>query len=197
MNFIEFLTQNGIALASLIAIIAGPVLAVKVTRIQDKENAAESRKYQILSDLMRTRQARIDPIHVSALNLIQLEFYGQKDVLSAFKNYAAHLNSHFPEEDVAFERHVTHGDDLFADLLHSISLNLGYSFDKRDLERLGYLPTGLGNLHENSRANAFLLREILEGKRALNVSNFVSDRGIFPPVPKPKQIEKKPEAGEN
>ena len=197
MTVLEFMTQNGVALASLIAIIAGPILAVKVTRTQDKENAAEARKYQILSDLMRTRQARIDPIHVSALNLIQLEFHGHNDVLTAFKNYAAHLNSHFPEDNGAMERHVSHGDDLFADLLHSISSNLGYNFDKRDLERLGYLPTGLGNLNDNSRANAFLLREILEGKRALNVSNFISDRGIFPPTPKPKQIESKTDFEEN
>ncbi|MGJ8605420.1 MAG: DUF6680 family protein [Marivita sp.] len=155
---------------TLIAILAGPMLGVYLTRRIDLNREKSNRRYAVLSDLMKTRRARIDPIHVSALNLVELEFYGKNSILSPYKNYTDHLNSSWPTEPDALQRHMDKGDDLFSDLLSSIANEMGFKFDKRDLDRRGYLPVGLGNAHSNQMANAQLLREVLEGSRSLQVA---------------------------
>lgn len=177
--FVEIL----ILLATIAAIIYGPIKAVKVTRELDAEREKRARKYAILTDLMKTRQARIDPLHVGALNLIELEFYHEDGVIKAYRAYAQHLNSHFPTESEALDRHIASGDDLFVEMLYKIAENLEFKFDKRDLTRLGYIPMGLSKFHDNSHVNVHLMREVLEGKRAIPISNLVSSRDGFPPVP--------------
>jgi len=87
MNDYQFWINAAILILTIVAIIYGPIWAIKVNRKLDEERDARSRKYAILSDLMRTRQARIDPVHVAALNLIELDFYGQKDVVVAYRDY--------------------------------------------------------------------------------------------------------------
>ncbi len=185
----RFWINCAILIATIFAIVFGPIKAVRITRQEDEIRERRNRKYAILTDLMRTRIARIDPLHVSALNLIELEFYGSKFVLPAYRSYANYLNSHFPREIEAAKVHANQGDDLFTELLFQIANDLEYKFDKRDLSRLGYFPLGLSSYHDNSHANAHLIREILEGRRALPISNFISDTKSFPPAPEKKMIE--------
>ncbi len=187
----QFWTNCAILVATIVAIVYGPIKAVRITREEDVAREKRARQYSVLEDLMRTRQARIDPLHVGALNLIELEFYGNEKVISAYRAYTKHLNSHFPSENEALDRHLADGDDLFSELLSQVASSLGFVFDKRDLSRLGYLPVGLSRYHDNSHANAHLLREVLEGKRPIPISNLVSDQKMFPPSPTAKQIEKK------
>lgn len=189
----QFWINCAILVGTIIAIIYGPIKAVRITREEDVAREKRARRYSILEDLMRTRQARIDPLHVGALNLIELEFYGDEKVIPAYRAYTKHLNSHFPSENEAIDRHLAEGDDLFSDLLFCVASSLGFVFDKRDLSRLGYLPIGLSKYHDNSHANAHLLREVLEGKRSIPIFNLVSDPKMFPPAPVTKQIEKKVE----
>lgn len=186
---LEFWINTGILILTVAAIIMGPIIAVRITRGSDKRKSETDRKYQILSDLMRTRRARLDPLHVSALNLVELEFYGQSSVCVAYREYVKHLNSTWPAGGESLDRHSQNGDDLFSELLYEIANNLGFKFDKRDLSRLGYMPVGLGEHYDNINANARHLREILEGKRPLNIANFVESKDIFPPSPKKKLIE--------
>jgi hypothetical protein len=170
--------------ATIFAIIYGPVKAVKITRDLDTRREERTRKYSILSDLMKTRRARLDPLHVAALNLVELEFYEAQDVKNAFENYVAHLNSHFPIEPDASQRHHQKSDDLFSELLRLIAIELGYHFDKSDLNRRSYLPQGLGRHHEDAMMNAALLREVLEGRRPVPITNFAYNPNLFPPPPK-------------
>jgi hypothetical protein len=186
----QFWINCAILVVTVFAIVYGPIKAVRITREEDIQREKAARKYSILENLMRTRQARIDPLHVSALNLIELEFYGHEKVITAYRAYTKHLNAHFPSENEALDRHLAEGDDLFSDLLFQVASSLGFVFDKRDLSRLGYLPVGLSRYHDNSHANAHLLREVLEGKRSIPIFNLVSDPKMFPPAPARKQIEK-------
>lgn len=189
---LPFLVEAFLLLATIFAIIIGPVLAVKITRQLDAQREQTQRKYQVLSDLMRTRRARLDPLHVSALNLIELEFYHSKSIRNAYKAYARHLNSHFSQENEQLDRHIREGDELFNDLLQAIAFELGYSFDKGDLERLSYLPQGLGRHYDNSMINAQLMRDVLEGRRALPITNFISNDRVFPPPPGKESQDEQP-----
>lgn len=192
----EFLQINGETMATLLAIILGPIMAVYVTRSLDNKRAERERKYHLLSELMRTRRARLDPAHVSALNLVELEFYGATEIRASFKAYVRHLNSAWPESHEELQRHNNEGDDLFSELLKDVAKSLGYNFDKRDLDRLGYLPTGLGEQHDNQMANSKYLREVFEGRRSIPIFNYIQNDKLFPPPPKKQITDQSLESGE-
>lgn len=187
---LEFSVNAIILLATIVAIWFGPIRAVQVTRKLDDKRASDSRKYAILSDLMRTRQARLEPIHVGALNIIELEFHGCKPIIDSYRAYSEKLSSKFPEEYDEFQIFQQKLEDSFVDLLHNIAAELGYAFDKRDLMRLGYLPRALGDYSDDSRTNARYMRQVLEGTRAIPISNFISNDSLFPPVPDKKLLAK-------
>lgn len=180
---IDFMFANAQWIATLIAILVGPIAAVFVTRSLDERRAKRERQYKILSELMRTRRARLDPEHVSALNLVELEFYGHNQIRASFKNYVRHLNSVWPTDPEEISRHSEEGADLFSEFLKDVANSMGYKFDKRDLERLGYLPRALGNQHDNQFANSQYLREVFEGRRSIPIVNFIKNDAIYPPPP--------------
>ena len=104
-----------------------------------------------------TRSEKLGSEHVGALNLIQLELYGSIAVISAYKKYSTFLNSHFPTDQQALNRHAANGADLFMELLFEIARELKFDFDKSDLQRLSYLPLGLSNFQDNVWTNMHLI----------------------------------------
>lgn len=172
------------ALLTLIAIFAGPISAVLVTRFLDARNASQQRKYKLFRDLMQTRGIRLDPVHVAALNVVDLEFYNHQNVRTAFKSYIEHLSSPAPTgTDEDQERYFDQRADLFMDLIHEIGEVVGYRFDKRELERRSYVPQGWGDDQIMQRKNAAMLGQLLEGQRPLPVTNFLAQHTNFPPPP--------------
>jgi hypothetical protein len=81
------------ALATLAAIVLGPVLAVIVTRFIDANTEKRRRKFDVFRNLMQTRGIRIDPIHVAALNVVEIEFFDDSDVRAAYRTYIEHLGA--------------------------------------------------------------------------------------------------------
>jgi hypothetical protein len=49
----------------------------------------------VFRTLMRTRRMRLNPDHVGALNLVEIEFYRQADVIAAWETYWEHLRRAF------------------------------------------------------------------------------------------------------
>ncbi|CAM3870059.1 DUF6680 family protein [Litorimonas haliclonae] len=173
-----------ILVVTIIAIILGPVLAVWVTRIIDHKREKTSRKLNVFRALMRTRQARLSEEHVLALNLIELEFYGDKEVIKRNRNYIKHLSSPLPAIEEQ-DRYYNQRGDLFIELMKELGSNLGYDFDTGDLDRLGYAPKGWINERLIQQRNANLLTEVLEGRRPLPVANIaLPPDNPFPPTPK-------------
>lgn len=164
------------------AVLAGPMIAVLITRIHDARSERRSRKLNVLRSLLRTRQIRIDPEHVGALNLIDIEFYGSENIITAYGKYINHLSTPAPVE-AAEKAYFDERHDLFVALLHAIGSNLGYKFDKHDLDRRGYTPIAWSNEQERQSKNAALLTELLEGRRSLPVFNLHSAEGLFPQAP--------------
>jgi hypothetical protein len=177
LTFVDILT--------LIALIAGPLLAVVITRWMDKRSDQKRRRREIFSTLMRTRRFKLSVDHVSALNLIQIEFYRNKSVSSAYTSYISHLNLPLPETAPAQQVFVDQRDDLFVDLVHAIAHALRYDFDKRDLNKLAYGPIGWQNDDEEARALRRASLELLSGRRPLPIFTWQvrNAGGLFPPVP--------------
>ena len=63
---------------TIAAILAAPVTAVQVERYLAAIKERRGRKLQVFHTLMATRGARLSPMHVEALNRIDIEFYGIK-----------------------------------------------------------------------------------------------------------------------
>jgi hypothetical protein len=184
----RFWIEVCILLATIFAIIWGPIRAVKITRELDERRDKRARMYAVFSDLMKTRRAMLDGTRISALNLIELEFYGNDKVVSSFREYARNL-ANYPDDPRAIERHAETGDALFANMLKEMASVLGYEFDKDDLNRLSYFPRGVSEHQDAIGRNAKLMVEVLEGRRSIPITNFIQNDEIFPPTPSKKSDE--------
>ena len=88
-----------ILVASVVAIIVGPVIAVRMTRKQDALREVRQRKLDVYRTLMQTRASRLAVEHVRALNTIPVEFYSIAPVMTAFREYIASLTAPLPAVD--------------------------------------------------------------------------------------------------
>ncbi|RLL74171.1 hypothetical protein D8666_13220 [Ochrobactrum soli] len=172
-----------IDIITIAAVILGPILAVLIDRLRQARSDKQARKLSVFRSLMRTRRTRLDPEHVGALNLVDLEYFGCKPVISAFTAYMDHLSTPVPGQE-AQERFFSQREDLLVQLLHQMGKELGYQFDKRDLEKLAYGPVGWANEQDIQRQNMVFLHELLSGKRALPVTAMQPPAANpFPPPP--------------
>lgn len=125
---------------------------------------------------------RLDPVHVAALNIVEIEFYKDKEVREAFQAYIQHLSSPMPvvaEQDRFFDQR----SDLFMDLLSEIGSSVGFRFDKRDLERLSYVPKGWDSDMSLQRRNSEMLGQVLSGQRELPITQFTGGQSPYPDPP--------------
>ena len=165
-----------IQIITIIAIIAGPILAVQAQKYSELIRERRNLKFYIFKTLMATRASRVSFEHVKALNMIDIEFYGSKflwtkyqskknkSVTRAWKTYHDHLNS--KETNTMGETWLDKSDDLFIDLLYEVSIALGYDFDKVELKRGAYSPIAHGEQELDALAIRKSLAKILSGEEA-------------------------------
>jgi hypothetical protein len=97
---------------SIIAIAASPLIALEVQKRLEEHRARYNRKLDVLRKLMTTRATQLSPVHVEALNSIEVEFYPRKrfygllepkgtdkKVLDAWRLYITHLNRNMGQGD--------------------------------------------------------------------------------------------------
>ncbi len=174
--------------ASVIAVIASPIIALAISRSIEKSRERSQRRYDVFCDLMKTRVTRLDPTHVSALNLVELEFYDNELVRVAYRNYIRHLSSPMPVVDQQ-DRYFDARAELFADMMKEMGSALGFHFDKQELTRLGYAPQGWEDDQASRQRNAALLSKVLNGEQPLTITQFMG--GPESPFPEPPRIEDK------
>ncbi|GFN24377.1 hypothetical protein ADE_00750 [Achromobacter denitrificans] len=129
--------------AIVFATFMGPVVAVQAQKWLEKSRAINDRRNHIFRVLMATRAARLSPGHVEALNAVPVEFYGPgKKLKLIVDDWHAYLdtleNKANLEGQVIFEKR----QNAFLDMLHKMSTYLGYSFNRSQLEKDVYYPTG-------------------------------------------------------
>src|ERR1035441_3208916 len=122
-------------IATIIAVLLGPLFAVYVTRRIDESRLKQTRRMDVFRTLMRTRRVRLNPDHVGALNLVEIEFYGEASVIEAWKAYWNHLRMVAPagmnqdqERQFYQER-----DGLLTKLLHAIAKTLRFHIEQLDI----------------------------------------------------------------
>lgn len=172
---------------TIIAIFIGPMIAVLITRWLDDRREKNARRMDVFKTLMRTRRTPIYPEHVGSLNLIELEFAKDDEVITKWKE----LLNHFAEQHVrktteetsdslpkhessarnkAFnERLAQERQTLLAKLLHSMAKALDFKIEQLEIFEGGYTPQGWGDVDTAQQlARQFLIELYLE-KRSLPI----------------------------
>src|SRR5882724_8810665 len=123
MSPLHMLTiDQWLVVISILAIALGPIGALEVQKRMEDRRAIRERKMSIFRRLMATRATQMSPIHVEALNAIEVEFYGDSDadkkVLNAWREYIDHLGECPDAAGHSLDRWVEKRQDLLFDLLH-------------------------------------------------------------------------------
>ena len=170
MMFVEGLT--------IFALIAGPVMAVLITRYWDGKREAARRKWEIFRTLMRSRRERLNPEFVGALNLIEVEFHREHEVIDAWKNLFSHLCQLPADTSEQAARINEETERLTARLLEKIAKSLGVNKDTLEIFKSGYSPQGWGDVETEQAMMRRLLLEVLANERPfpVHISNCQNDQ---------------------
>lgn len=167
------------AIATIIAILVGPVIAVLITRWTDRRRAQKERQWAVFRSLMQHRRSPMNAEHVGALNLVEVEFANVSGVVKAWKNLLASFETvvsgpltQEQDQQLADER-----KKLLALLLDAIAKHLGIKVEQLDIFSGGYSPQGwaLQELEQNAIRRMF-------GEIALGERGFPIDVRTPPPT---------------
>lgn len=180
-------------LLTLFAILLSPLIAVQATAWLQRRRNDRDRRMHIFRTLMGTRAAGLDPNHVAALNMIDVEFYGKdrksRAVVEACRVYLEHHN----RGNVAAEAWGDKRVDLLLDLLQKMGESLGYEMDRVSIRNTSYFPRGYGDQEYESRMIRKYFLDLLEGKRWLPIfATTPNDAAQGEPPPQAPQKELEP-----
>lgn len=191
---------------NIFAVIAGPILAVQAQKWIERRREDRIRKVFLFRELMATRAARLSQRHVEALNLIDLEYPGNKrkdkPVHEAWRSYLDALGiPNTPDnpanQQLIFERR----NRSFTELMYQMSKRLGFPFDRVAIERNVYAPIAHGKLEDDQELIRRGVVELLTGKRALSTISWLMPgqaplqvTEIQASVPAPKVAVEAPQA---
>lgn len=176
-------TELTLNVLTIIAIVAGPVLALQVQRKLDLERESKNRKLRVFKTLMSFRATVLAPSFVQALNLIDVEFDAdntkEKAVRNAWKSLLDHYVDLTRAKDPNSETLTERGIQLRAELLMAMGRCLGYDFDDVLVKKGSYYPTGLGDVEAEQHAIRRGMLNVLSGKGRIPVGIFEEK---FPPI---------------
>lgn len=154
-------------MATLLAILLGPVLAVWASRFFDNRREKRVRRWDIFCDLMRRRNRPLTYV-VGPLNLIHAEFHDKKNVIDAWERLHNHLGE-FERNENNRKQFDRKKDRLFAELLQEMAKSLGIQLDSRIIDDTIYSPIGWrkGRMMK-SRINKHLMK-VLSGEAPIMI----------------------------
>ena len=134
---------------------------------------------------MRTRRLTLNPDHVGALNLVEIEFHGEEDVITAWRNYFTQLSSKVPDDQQEQEAFFRKRDGLLAKLLHSLAKALKFEIEQLDIFEGGYSPQGWVDDEIQMRALRHLMINVFRGNGSVPVTILNAPVGSSPYPPPP------------
>ena len=153
---------------TILALLAGPVIAVRITRQLDDRKERRDRRLSVFRDLMSSRTYQVSWQHVQALNRIDVEFATKEDtqVLAAWKAYLNFLNTAkgLPEQEWGLRR-----SEHEVELLQNMGKVLGYTFDKTDLMTLSYHPQLHADIDTFNQEMRAAFKGLVDGSRAIPI----------------------------
>lgn len=159
-----------VGLVTVFAIFRAPIVALRIQKNIEDYKEQKKRKFEIFRTLLATRANTTSLEHVQALNMIDIEYYEEKNISQLWNIYRDHLNSYPQNQDKAAEdRWEEKRIDCLTDMLHSMSVFFGYDLDKVVLKKGAYSPRahGIWNLEQNLIRRGVI--ELLMGEKPMKV----------------------------
>ena len=159
-----------VGLITVFAIFRAPIVALRLQKEIETFNEKKQRKLGVFKTLLATRASTTSLEHVQSLNMIDIEFYEEKNIRDHWNIYRDHLNSYPQNQDKATQdRWEEKRRDYLTDLLYAMSLFFDYDFDKVILKKGAYSPVvhGIIDLEQALIRKGFV--EILAGEKTIKV----------------------------
>jgi hypothetical protein len=148
------------AVITVVAIIAAPISALWIQRKGDDERALKQRREQIFKTLWVNRRRHFYVARVDALNMIDVEFYGETKILDSWADlYAHYCVDTKGQSDVQI---LKEREEKYAALLFEISQVLGYGFGKTHIRDNIYRPALHNEYDENELETKRRILELLK-----------------------------------
>lgn len=177
-------------LLTIAAILIGPLAAVLTTLWLERRREIYARRMEIFRTLMRTRRLPMSVEHVGALNLVEIEFSKNKEVIDAWRTLLEHFStehvrrqeervesSSTPQEQRSrnerfYKRLADERQRLLAKLLHAIARVMNFKVEQLEIFEGGYTPQGWHDDDQEMRAARRFLLDLYLGRAALPVVVF-------------------------
>ena len=176
------------AFLTILAILSGPAVGVWLGIKLQRRRAKEERRFDVFRTLMRTRRTPIAVEHVGALNLVEIEFRDDREVISKWKALFDHFGTPHPRhaneenrsglkpEELAeregryLARLAEERQELLAKLLSEIAKSVGFNnIQQLDIFKGGYTPQGWEDTEMQQLAIRNLFTDIYLGRKVFPV----------------------------
>jgi hypothetical protein len=173
------------------ATLLSPFFAVQATIALGKRKEKHDRKLHVFHTLLLTRgTGMLAPEHVRSLNMIDIEFHGDrkaKQILSAWRAYRDHLHLPRVQSDVEGAVWSASRTDRLVALLSAMAKYFKSDFDEAFIRNVSYMPQLYGDLEDQTMETRKLLLEVLRGERPVPILPILSPA---PPVSSvPEQLK--------
>jgi hypothetical protein len=130
--------------AIVFATIVGPILAVWAAEWRQHRKTEHDRKEWVFRTLMSTRGAKLRQEHVAAINHIEFAFTrkscpGIDDARTLYRKHLKHPDA-VSEDTAVRQAWGNKTNDLFADLLYLMAVDLKIPFTKTEITEESYIP---------------------------------------------------------
>lgn len=164
-NFLSNIGAEPIDLIMIAAVIIGPIAAVLITRIIDMRWNRKWRKWEVYKMLMRTRGQPTSPDHVAGLNLVEVEFNDEPEVVKHWKLMMDVLNN--PEikslNEELVKKLIADKNRHMTNMLFEMSKSLGQKLNQLDIFEGGYTPKLWGDHQAQQKALADKAEQMMDG----------------------------------
>lgn len=159
--------------AVVFATIAGPILAVWASEWRQQRRAAKERKEWVFRTLMSTRAARLRIEHVAAINQIDFAFPREsctavQDAWGLYRQHLRHADS-ISEDEPVRRAWQNKANDLLAELLHQMAIDLTIPFSKSEITDNSYYPDAYVTDEITQQETRHLLLQVLKSGRPINI----------------------------
>jgi hypothetical protein len=113
----------------ILAVLLAPIIAIQVSTYIEKRRERRLRRFSVFRTLMTTRATKLSQAFVEALNMIDVEFYGNDRKSKAVREDWKSLLDHLYDKSLSGEAWAIKKEDLTSELLHKMALSLGNHFD--------------------------------------------------------------------
>jgi hypothetical protein len=143
------------------AVLIAPAIALWAQRKIDRYKAAQDRKEAIFKALWVNRKRPFYIARIDALNMIDIEFYKNKQVRDAWQDLFAHYRD--PHPGLSNEQIGQQREELFTTLVFEVSKVVGYEFGRAEIRDNSYIPTLHGKIEEMEIETRNRVLDLLRG----------------------------------